>query len=103
MAGNSNSGRRKDAVAHRYQQILETSGAYDRYAQILRKTENEANFIKAFELGEDRASGKPLQRNENTNVDDPDRPSTESLVETIRALREELKSLREGAGVEAKE
>lgn len=100
---NSRLGRRKDAVAHRYQEILETSGAYRRYREILNKTKNEANFLKAFEMGEDRASGKALQRNENTNIEDNDRPSTEALVETIRTLREELKSLREGVGVEAKE
>lgn len=99
MAGNSNSGRRRDAVSERYKRILEESGAYERYKMILIKTENEANFIKAFEMGEDRASGKPLQRNENTNVDDPDRPTTDALIQTIATLRTELDSLRKGAGV----
>lgn len=101
--GNHNSGRRTDAVKARYQKILEASGAYARFQRILKQTEKDDNFLKAFELAEDRASGKATQTNENINIDDPDRPTTESLVETIRALREELKLIREGNGMAGKE
>jgi hypothetical protein len=79
---------------------LETSGGYKKFALILKNTENEANFLKAFEMAEDRASGKALQRSEYENLNDSNRPSTETLIETIRALRDEISTLRKGVGLE---
>jgi hypothetical protein len=85
MAGNSNSGARKDAVKFRYQQILESSGAYVRFQKILKQTVKDENFLKAFEMAEDRASGKPLQKHEVEDVTDG--LSREELEELRAALR----------------
>lgn len=90
----------RDIVRHRYQEILESSNAYKRFKQILIKTQNEQNFLKAMEMAEDRAWGKPVQRNENLSLDNENRPSTETLIETIRVLRKELEAFRAGAQVE---
>lgn len=97
------SGRQSDAVRHKFQQALESSNAFGRITQILAKTKSDETFLRCVEFCSDRAYGKPTQVNENFNHNEDNRPSTESLIETIRALREELKSLREGAGVEAKQ
>lgn len=96
-------GRRPDALKHRFERILDEANAYERMKQLLMKTNKDETFVKAFEVCHERAFGKPTQVNENYNYDDPDKPTTESLVETIRVLREELGSLREGIKLETKE
>jgi len=99
----AHAGRPTDAVKARYARILEESGAYERFYRILKQTEKDDNFLKAFEMAEDRASGKAIQRNENRNIDDDNRPSTESLITTIRDLRKTIEDLRNGVGLERKE
>lgn len=95
-------GRPSDALRHRFQGILESANAYERIRQILMQTKREDIFLRCVEICADRAFGKPLQVNENFNHDDdPERPTTEALIETIRTLRDELKSSREGTGVAA--
>lgn len=94
-------GRPLDSVKHKYRMILEQSGAYNRYREILAKTKSDTDFLKAFELGEDRASGKPIQYNDNTNREDDDRPPIGELLETITALRKELDGLKQGDSVAA--
>lgn len=94
---------RKDAVKARYQKILEGSDAYARFQRILRQTEKDENFLKAFEMAEDRASGRPQQGIEVNSVDDSDRPTTDALLETITTLRTELDNLRKGVELETKE
>lgn len=100
MPGNRFSGDRKDSVRHRYQQILESSNAYSRFQKILKQTVKDENFLKAFEMAEDRASGRPQQGLDITQVDDTTRPSTDVLLETVTALRAEIDSLRAGVGME---
>lgn len=56
--------------------------------------------LRAGELFLERAVGKVAQELDVTSHDS-DRPSTETLVETLRVLREELDAARKGIGVEA--
>lgn len=93
-------GRPLDSVRHRYQRILEESGAYERFHKILKQTPNDQNFIKAFDLANDRAWGKAEQTIEMTQYDG-DRPTAETLINTITALRAELDNLRKGVELEA--
>lgn len=102
MASKRFSELRKDAVRARYQKILESSGAYERFHKILKQTVKEENFLKAFEMAEDRASGKPQQGLDVNTIDDTDRPPTDVLIQTITALRAELDSLRKGITLETK-
>ncbi len=103
MPGNRFSGDRKDSVKARYAKILESSGAYERFHKILKQTEKDDNFLKAFEMAEDRASGRPQQGLDINNVDDTNKPSTDVLIQTLAALRAELDNLRKGVGVEKAE
>ena len=93
-------GRPTDALKHKFQAILEKSNAYIRLQQILAQTKSDETFMRAFDICHDRAYGKALQVNENFQHDDSERPSTEALIETIRALREQLNLAREGTSVE---
>ena len=79
-------GRPLDSVRHRYRRILEESGAYQRFQQILKKTKNEQNFIKAFELAEDRASGKALQSMDVEMNDVSNRPTADALNAALRSV-----------------
>lgn len=73
----------------------------DFWAKIVQdKNEKTSDRLDAALRLVEFAEGKAIQRNENQNIDDPDRPTTDVLIETIRALREELGSLRKGAPVE---
>lgn len=79
-------GRPFDSVKHRYRRILEESGAYERFHKILKQTPKEENFLKAFELAEDRASGRPLQSIDMEMNDVTNRPTAETLNEALRSL-----------------
>lgn len=92
-------GRPTDAVKHRFQRILEEANAYEKFKQILLKTKKEDVFIKAFDLCHDRAFGKAQQFVDLDVNDGSDRPTTDSLIETITALRKELDLAREGIGM----
>lgn len=61
-------------------------------------TSQTRDQIRAIEVLLDRGFGKADQSIEITQQHD-DRPTTETLINTITALRAELDSLREGAGV----
>lgn len=100
MAGNRKSGDRKDAVKARYARILEESGAYERFHRILKQTVNDQNFLKAFEMAEDRASGRPQQGIDLNQKEDENKPTTDALIETLSAVRAELDNLRKGIGLE---
>jgi len=93
-------GRPSDAVKHRFQRILEESGAYERFHKILKQSVKDENFLKAFDLASDRAFGKAPQFMDVMSEDVTGRPPTDTLIETITALRAELDSLRKGAELE---
>ena len=86
MAGNSNSGRRPDALRMRFQKILEESGADVKFREILRNTQKEDVFLKAYDVAYDRAWGKPLQSVEMDLNDVTNRPTAEELNAAIRGL-----------------
>lgn len=92
-------GKSAEWARERFKQVLEDAHAFHKLTQIIAKTKNESNLIRAIELCCDRAFGKPLQTVEN--IDGNNRVSTEILVTTIRELREEITTLRERAKVEA--
>lgn len=81
-------GRPTDAVKERYRKILEESGAYERFRKILKQTEKEENFLKAFEMAEDRASGKPKQGIDVNDVTEQrcDRERVESALRSIEDI-----------------
>ncbi len=85
MAGNSNSGRRPDAVRARFQRILEESGAHLRFHKILKQTEKDETFIKAYELANDRAFGKAAQYVELNDISES-RVDRARLEESIRRI-----------------
>ena len=93
------SGRRPDAEVHRFKRMLEESGAHLRFHKILKQTEKEENFLKAYEFCCDHAFGKAPQAMDVTNYDG-ERPTTDTLIQTITTLRSELDNLRRGTGVE---
>jgi len=79
-------GRPPDAVKARYQRILEESGAYERFHKILKQTEKDENFLKAFEMAEDRASGRAQQSIDMRMEDVTERPTAEQLDAALRSV-----------------
>lgn len=76
----------------------------DKLIEKLGKIANNSNTqtrdqIRAIEVLMDRGFGKAEQAIELT-TNESDRPTTDSLIETLSALRKELDSLRAGVGVE---
>jgi hypothetical protein len=99
-------GRPTDALKHRFQRMLESSNADKRFMGLLKAAKDDL-FLKAYEVAHDRGYGKPVNFNENTNYDDPDRIPSETLLETIRnnqqtigELRKQLEDIRKGLGLE---
>jgi len=85
-----------NSVMHKFQRILEQSNADKRFLEVLKQTKDPDRWLRAYEFAYDRAYGKSIQINENINTDDIDRPTTNTLIETIGVLREELDRLRKG-------
>lgn len=54
-------GRPSDAIRHKFQTILEESGAYERLKRIMQTTKDDDIFMKALQISLDRAIGRPVQ------------------------------------------
>lgn len=92
-------GRVSDAVKHRFEEILESPSGYQKFKRIMAATKKEDTYLSYFKECMDRKFGKSQQFVDLTNSDDPDRPSTEALIQTISILRAELELARKGTGL----
>lgn len=71
----------------------------ERLCKIAKTAPRQNDQLKAIEILMDRGFGKAEQAIDLT-THDSDRPTTDSLIETITALRTELDSLRKGTELE---
>lgn len=79
-------GRPTDVLKHRFQAILEESGADRKFREILRNTKKEDVFLKAYDVAYDRAWGKPLQSVDMDLNDVTNRPTAEQLNVALGSL-----------------
>ncbi len=86
MAGNSNSGRIKDEVRHKFQRIIEQSKADEKFGKILSYTKKQDVFLKAYDMAHDRAYGKPNQSVDMKTEDVTPRPSLSDLDAAIESF-----------------
>lgn len=82
-------------VSEVFKKILITSGAHNRFRNILMQTKSDHVFLKAYELANDRAWGKAVQEMDIKTQDLTNRPSSDALIDTITALRRELDNLKQ--------
>ena len=95
-------GRIPDAVKHRFQEILESPSGFAKFKRVMAATKKEEAYLQYFKECMDRKYGKAPQFLDMDVNDVTDRPTSETLLNTITALRAELDSLRTGTSVETK-
>lgn len=89
-----------DSIRHKFRRIIEESNANVRFTQFLINGKDE-NFKWAYQLAIEYGFGKPSQSIDVDLTDVTNRPSTDTLIQTITALRAELDSLRKGTEMAA--
>jgi len=85
-------GRPTDALKHKFQRILEQSGADAKFKRIMAATEKEDVFLKAYDMAHDRAYGKALQSIETSDVTEQ-RIDKSGLEEALRRNEEALRNI----------
>lgn len=92
-------GRPPNAIKELCREYVFNDKLIEKLASIAKSAKTQTkDQIRAIEVLMDRGFGKAEQSVELT-THDADRPTTDTLIETIRALREQLDVTREGIGV----
>lgn len=94
--------RPTNKIKHDFEEILKSPTGVAKFKRIMAATRKEETYLAYFKECFDRAFGKAAQFVDlDVNDNNPDRPTTEALIQTVTTLRAELDASRAGAGVEA--
>lgn len=92
-------GRTPNSIKELCREFILNDKLIEKLCKIAKTADKESDQIKAIEILMDRGFGKAEQAIDLT-THESDRPTTDSLIETITALRTELDGLRKGVELE---
>lgn len=96
-------GRPPNAIKDLCREFVFNDKLIEKLSTIAKTAPQQRDRLRAIEILLDRSYGKPEQELGITQRDDTDRPTTETLIQTIAALRAELDNLRKGSELEKAE